>query len=477
MEEVVEEVVNYNLGWISIIPLAIIFIVSIITKRTLFAMFCGVISASFMAAATAGGGFLAGVSGVFPEFIGHLYSVMGGEGWQWITIVVALIGILIEMLEKSGSAYGLGKLIESKAKTEKGVLLGSFFLGLVVFVDDYLSNLTVGATMKRLSDKHKVPRSQLAFIALTMAGPVSLLIPISSWAVTYAGVMEEQGIGGANPMLSFISSIPLIFYAWVILVILLLQILGVIPKLGMIKKNYKKAAETGDVFPDGTSAPEISETMREAEAKAAKSKAEPFSFLIPIVVTILVTAFTGFDIISGTCAGIAVGGIYYIITKKLSLFGFLDACVNGILRMGFVYILFILAYSFNELNALLGMPDFIIGSVTPLMQGSLLPFITFIICAIYAFFTGACWDLTFIIAPIVVPLAMAIGVNPTLALCAVFSGALYGNVLCPYGDGVILTSQATDLKPMDVMYAISPYMLIGGGVSAVLYLIFGFIMG
>ena len=121
------------------------------------------------------------------------------------------------------------------------------------------------------------------------------------------------------------------------------------------------------------------------------------------------------------------------------------------------------------------MPNFVIGAVEPFMKGAFLPLVAFIFCAIYGYFTGACWDLAMIIVPIVAPLAQLVGVDPLLACSAVFSGALYGNVLCPYGDGVILSAQSCDIRPTDIMFSIAPYMLIAGAITAIMYLGAGFI--
>ncbi|WP_269775817.1 hypothetical protein [Treponema primitia] len=41
---------------------------------------------------------------------------------------------------------------------------------------------------------------------------------------------------------------------------------------------------------------------------------------------------------------------------------------------------------------------------------------------------------------------------------------------------MILTSQACQIRPIDTMFAIAPYMLIAGLITAILYLITGIIV-
>lgn len=73
------------------------------------------------------------------------------------------------------------------------------------------------------------------------------------------------------------------------------------------------------------------------------------------------------------------------------------------------------------------------------------------------------------------PLAVALGADPILAAAAVFSGAALGSTTCLHGDGIILTSRAIGIKPMNLMVAILPYAGAAAGISFVLYLIVGMV--
>jgi Na+/H+ antiporter NhaC len=59
----------------------------------------------------------------------------------------------------------------------------TFCLGVVIFIDDYLNALTVGETMKRITDKFKVSREMLAYVVDSTAAPICVLVPLSTWAV------------------------------------------------------------------------------------------------------------------------------------------------------------------------------------------------------------------------------------------------------------------------------------------------------
>ena len=110
----------------------------------------------------------------------------------------------------------------------------------------------------------------------------------------------------------------------------------------------------------------------------------------------------------------------------------------------------------------------------PYMSGALLPAVVFLVCGVYAYATGSFWDLAAVITPIVIPLALAMDVDPIIAGAAVFSGAALGSTTCLYGDGIILASRSTGIKPLSLMTAILPYAGIAAALSLVLYLIVGF---
>ena len=304
-------------------------------------MFCGVAAGSVIVALAAGNPL------AIPEtFYGFIYKSMSNETYQWITLIVIAFGILTALFEKSGAVMEFGRWLTRFLKTKKQALMGTFLFGLLVFMDDYLSNLTVGATMRRITDKMRIPRSQLAYVVLLMAGPVSLVIPLSSWTAAFSGVFENVGVEiNGSSFTAFIHAIPLIFYAWAALALCLLQILGLIPKLGMIKRDYARAEATGDTFPAGSTPPAASPSEEPAEGTAA-----PWNFLIPLAVIIVVCLLADLDILVASSAGVLTALILFIAQGKITLAGSLDACFEGVIKMALPLVLFVLAWGLNAIN-------------------------------------------------------------------------------------------------------------------------------
>ncbi len=461
-----------NYGFLSLLPVLLILVFAVITRRTLFAMTIGLCTAALV---------LGGFTGFLDSLFTNVYAGMSNETLQWLVLVIAMFGILISLFERSGAVHDFGRWTSRFVKTKKQTLFATFILGIIVFIDDYLNNLAVGTTMKGITDEHKIPRTQLAYVVNSVAAPVCVLIPMSSWAVYFGGLFEADGITvNGTGMGAYIQAIPFIFYGWAAVIVVILQISGVIPKLGLIKKDTIRAEETGNVFPVGTepmviATEEIEEINEEVEEIVHPVKAHPWNFLVPLAVMIAVTLLTDIDVLIGSISGVVTAFLMYLIERKLKFKELLTASFDGVISMGFVLMLSVLAFSVQNANIELGLAEYVIATVEPIMKGAFLPMVVFLVCGVYAYATGCFWDLAVIILPIVIPLAQAMGVDPIIAGAAVFSGAAFGSNTCLYGDGVILASQACGIKSIDLMFATIPYAAIAGGISAVLYLISGFV--
>ena len=99
-----------------------------------------------------------------------------------ILLFLAFLGILVTLITKSGASKAYGDWAAKRIKSERGALLATSFLGMLIFVDDYFNCLTVGTVMKPVTDKYKISRAKLAYVIDSTAAPVCIIAPISSWA-------------------------------------------------------------------------------------------------------------------------------------------------------------------------------------------------------------------------------------------------------------------------------------------------------
>ena len=146
----------------------------------------------------------------------------------------------------------LSDLARTYVKSEKPVLFLTWLCGVIRFIDDYLSILVTGNCTITLADEYKTPREMLCYIINTTSAPVFIIIPISSWVVFCSGIFEqtpEAAVVGGSAMDIWYNIMPYFFYPFLCVLFVLLVIFGIVPKMGGMKKAYKRVEETGQLWP------------------------------------------------------------------------------------------------------------------------------------------------------------------------------------------------------------------------------------
>ena len=121
----------------------IVIIFALLTKKTLEALLLGTLSTYII---MYGFGFGSKWSEAF-------FTSAGNPDNQWVLIVCGLFGSLIALLRKSKGTLGFAGKLERYCKTQKSTLITTWILGILIFVDEYLNIMTLGACMKNISDK------------------------------------------------------------------------------------------------------------------------------------------------------------------------------------------------------------------------------------------------------------------------------------------------------------------------------------
>lgn len=446
-------------GIISLLPVLVLIVVALITKRT----FESLLIATLLALVIGYKG------GWFPALVEQLQTVAAEN--IWVLLVVGLLGGLVGVLEKSRAAMGFAGLLSRFATTKKKSLLAEWALSVLLFVDDYLNILTTASITKRLNDSHRVHRTLTAYIIGSTSAPVVVLIPLSSWSIYYASLIESTGIvpEGGSGVLAYIQSIPFMFYPMFCLLVLLLVIAGVIPLFGPIKKYQRQAEETGQLYPDARPAEE--ETAEEPSGKAGSV----IDFVLPILVLLAATIYFDIDVLAGVAVALVFTCIMYLARKLMSVAEFVDAVWEGFSTMVSVLALLVIAFLFKAACENLGMSEYIIGKVAPLMAGQVLPFAVFLVATLMTFALANAWGVSAIMVPLIVPLAQAMDANLAVAIAAIFSGSVFGTQLCFYSDNAILIGQATDILPLDHVKTQMPFALCAGILTSIAYLAYGFL--
>ena len=274
----------------------------------------------------------------------------------------------------------------------------------------------------------------------------------------------------------FVKTIPYNLYAWIAALIVPLVIIGVIPKVGPMKAAYKRVADGGPLAPEGSDKITILESDKEGGKMNIPDNPHMFNFFIPIIVLVVATILFDTDMEMGVLTTVVVMFIMYMAQNIMSAAEFWDIIIKGIQNMILPLMLMVMAFVFADMNEQIGFTKWCIESATNVMTPATAPMIIFLVLACTEFITGTNWGMYIIALPIIIPLAMNIGVDMPLAVGACISAGVFGSHICFYSDATVLTSAACGCDNFRHAFTQMPYGIIAAIISFIFYAVFGFIM-
>lgn len=446
-------------GLIAVGIVTVIIIGAIVTRRCLEFLLLG----SFLGAIA-----LYGINAL-PEWCQILEDSIADNAWLWM--ICGLFGSLVSLFQASKGTFGFSKVIEKLCKNDRRTLLTTYIMGILIFVDDYLNILTIGACMRNLYDRRKLPRESLAFILNSTGAPVCVLLPVSTWAVFFGGLFyEEEGIANmfSSSMDAYVHAIPFSFYPIIALIVVFLFCIGVMPKLGPMKKAFDRVRETGMVYS------EYSKRYNKDDAGKTED-GNIWLFLIPMAVLVAIGVITT-DVLLGVVAALIVCMVLYVPTKVMSLEKFMDHVVSGFGDMLTIFFMLVAAFSLENVCTKLGLTEFLIEFIGPYLSPRVFPAAAFLFLGILAFVTGSNWGMSAVVIPILIPMCFSMGANPVLTMAAIISGGTFGSHACFYTDATILTAGSAGISNMEHALSQFPYVIISAVLSVICFLIAGSLM-
>jgi tetracycline resistance efflux pump len=409
----------------------------------------------------------------FTNFVNSFEKVMGNSDSVWVILVCGLYGSLIGLMVRSGGTFKFGEWALKRIKTEKGALMGAWGMGLFIFLDDYLSALTVGLSMRKITDAFKIPREKLAYIVNTTAPPWCVIVPISTWTIFIGNILETSHVAPKGQGLAtYWEMIPYVAYGYVSVLIIPLFIYGVLPWFGKLKQADIRAQETGQL-----TASEFSDTatMDITAMNPAKSS-KIIYFLLPIIVLLAATIFFDIDALKGVMVAVAFTFIYYLVIKVGTFRQLSETLFGGFNSMIYALAILMMSYVLKDVNDKMGLTQYVLHSASPYLNKEFLPVIIFASLSIISVTTGSSWGLYAIAIPLVVPLAQHFGSNVLLNCGAVISAGVFGANACLYSDATVLTAQSTECNNLDHGLSQLPYALIAFSISALVYVLLGYVI-
>ena len=444
-------------GFISCLPIIVLIVGALLTKRImemlLLATFTGVIILYK-------GSFLDG-------FVDVLYETFSSWSLQFVFIILFTFGGLIKLFQTSGAISGFGDILSKYASGPKKPLLLAWILGILMFVDDFLNVLTVGFSLRDLTDRNGIPREHLAMQAAAVASAMCCLVPFSSWAGFHVGLISEEGLG----FIDYAKAIPFMFFPIIAVLCCLLLDIGVIGKFGALKESYKRVSEGGSTVPEAEGSGMLSmDTEDDVPATSA------WNVAIPLLALIVGTLVFDCDLTYGCVIAIIVQMLLYLFQKIMTPVKYVDDFLDGAKSMFPLMVLVTFAFTLSNVNGKLGFFEYMIAKIGALVPGELLPAMTFLLVAAATFATAGYWSMQVISVPIFLPLAFALNVYPPVIVAAIMSGVSFGCCYCFYSDNIIMTAASTEVSNFRQTKVSTSYMVPCAVLAFLCYLAAGFLL-
>lgn len=447
------------MDWLTILPPLLAIVVAVWKREVVLALLTAIITAEFL------------LSGYSPlsTFLGstsRITSVFSSSGNTEILLFSLLIGALLALVKHSGGVQAFVDYLLNKniARTPRTAGLLTTLLGIVIFIESYLSVLASGIFAQPLFDRFRMSRARLAYIIDSTCSPVSVLILLNGWGAYILGLLDGYGL--ENPLAVMLASIPMNAYAIITLLIVFYTCWSgkILFSLAGHESSIKHPPVTDK----------------------AQSKGKARYFLLPMLV--LIVSFTGFMIYTGNGSLIAGSGsksvlyavILAIVTALLIISRDKDSPMKNLVETSYlgmgellpVVTIILLAFALGSSMQELGTGEFVAGLISERLPTWLIAPMVFITAGIISFTTGTSWGTFGILIPVAIPIALGNDLSPALLLAAVLGGGVFGDHCSPISDSTVLASLAAGCDHLEHVRTQLPYAMLAAGLSLPFFILF-----
>lgn len=459
-------------GWLSLIPPILAILLAFLTREPVFSLAVACLAGILLM----GQGLLG-----FPELLAR---ALGNRDFMWICLVEICIGILVAFYQRCGAVNMFSRKVRSLTRSGLKTQLMACGLGMFIFFSDYFSPLFVGPVMRDLTDKARISREKLAYICDSTSAPVSVMAPVTGWAVYISGLLIGIGpvLDKKEAMALFIKSIPLNFYG-ILSVFMVILIAGkIIPEFGPMKKAESRAFKTGEVTRPG-SVPIMSSDLTNLPVSERGRPNIWLNFFMPVFIVITVNMVSFFAsgqarVLDSFMLATVVLGVTMFVQKVDNLGGLMRSMQAGIKGVMPAVLILSFAFAINTVSREMGTAQYVVQSSREWFNPALLPVLVFVLSAFISFATGTSWGTFAIVIPVAVPLAFEFsqGQVTTLVLgtiAAAGGGGVFGDHCSPLSDTTVLSSLGAACDHMDHVKTQIPYALVVAAVASIFYMALG----
>lgn len=485
-------------GWTSVLPPLLAILIALLFRQVIPALFLGIWLGAWLAVELSLYGLWRGLLDAFDVYV---RQALANPDHAAIVLFSLMIGGLVGIISKNGGMRGVVQHLVRWASNPSRGQLATFFLGLLIFFDDYANTLVVGNTMRPVTDRLRISREKLAYLVDTTAAPVACLAFVTTW------IGYEVGLVGAavaqipdydeGAYSIFLNSIPYSFYPWLAL-LFALAVSWTGRDFGPMYRAELRARTTGAVLGPGARIDEAAAESKDTAPNPDKPH-RALNALLPVLVLVL-SVLGGLyatgegtslrEIIGsadayralmwGSLLSVLVAAALSIGQRILSLTETIDAWYAGVKSMLFAIVVLLLAWALSATTEVLHTAQYLASALSTALEPGVVPALVFVLAAATSFATGTSWGTMGILLPLVVPLAWHVLAADGLhtqaeyhhiiysTVSAVLAGAVWGDHCSPISDTTILSSMASGCDHIEHVRTQLPYAFFVGIVAVLL---------
>ena len=492
--------------WLSVLPPLIAILLALILKEVITSLFLGILSGTLIISM-----FSNGVSGILPGFLSTVdtYIMNALNSWEHIAVIVFSMSIagVVSIISKNGGMRGVVNRLEPYAKNPRSGQFVIWFMGVLIFFDDYANTLVVGNTMRPVADRLNISREKLAYLVDSTAAPVAAIAFITTWIGAELGYIET-GLGylpelNLSPYGVFLTSLKYAFYPIFTLSFMLMLIYKK-KDFGPMLKAELNARKNGSISRN------VNKVNDEFEAKEGVSP-RSFNAVIPIMIVIIgavlgmwVTGTNSSDLVAlenetffrklsiiignsdsftallwSSLSGLVVAVILTVSQKIMKLDETIESGLGGFKTMMPAMIILIMAWALAGITQDMHTATFLQGLWSDGLSPIFIPAVVFILSGLVAFSTGSSWGTMAILYPLLLPASYHVAIDSGMGheeamiifynvVSVILAGAVFGDHVSPISDTTILSSLATSCNHLDHVKTQMPYAVTVGTVAVVL---------
>ena len=455
-------------AWLSILP-ALVAIAYVMWRRdVVIALALAIFTSEWLLLMD--GGRYTPTSGLLNT-IERVVAVFADQGNTRLLLFCVLVGALLAYMRFSGGVRAtVNRLVKSGiATTPRRTGLVTFGTGVVIFIESNLSVLTAGILSRGLFDKFNMSRERLAYIIDSTSAPVCILILLNAWGAFVLGLIASY-FDQQDAVSILVATIPLNVYAWSTLLLVLYTVIS-----GKVYGPMARAEASGGP---------VTEVEFEHQAGRARDMLIPLAVLVVSMLGFMVWTGGG-NIMAGSgsksvlyATALATTVAYLMLVTQARFTGrqVLDEGFKGMGELLPLVTILLLSIALGASVKELGTGVFIAGLVADYLPLFTVPAIVFIAGAFASFTTGTSWGTFALLVPIAMPIALNLGLPPSLMLAAVLGGGVFGDHCSPVSDTTAVSSLAAGCDILDHVRTQLPYALVCGVITVVAYLVMGYMV-